>query len=232
MFRRKKKKQLTEEAPVLLIAEGPSSIIAEQFRTIRTNIHFTMVDRQLKSLVVTSAGRNAGKSLLSANLAAVFAGEDSRILLVDADLRKPTMHKTFQLQNQTGLTSLLREQKKRLAEITFETQIENLWLITSGPLPPNPAELLASKRMEVLKEEMEATFDLVIFDTPPLLPVTDAQVLASRVDGTVVVVPKGVVTKEELFKAKELLDIVGANVIGAVFNRVEATNNHYYYGED
>lgn len=231
MFK-KKTKENNGERPSLITFTRPSSVIAEQFRTIRTNIQFSMVDQDLKTVVVTSAGPGAGKSTISANLAVTFASQGKKVLLVDADMRKPTVHKTFRLPNHDGLTTLLTEQDINISDIAHRVPTEGLFVITSGVIPPNPSELLASKRMNKLMNELEQIFDLIIFDMPPVVAVTDAQVMASKVDGTIFVIPKGLTNKDMVLKSKDLLDKVHANVIGAIFNRVEMSgDNYYYYGE-
>lgn len=234
MFGIKKKSHLIKERPGLVVSSKPSSVVSEQFRTIRTNIQFAMVDRDLRSLVVTSAGPGSGKSIVSANLAATFASEDKRVLLVDADLRKPTVHKTFRVRNNDGLTTLLTDRHVNVEDVIYRTRVDGLYALTSGVIPPNPAELLNSKRMNELMKEMEEVFDLIIYDMPPIIAVTDAQVMASKADGTIFVLPKGQATKEEALKSKELLEMVNANVLGAIFNRVEKSsdNYYYYYGEE
>lgn len=232
LFQKKKKTAASGDRPGLVVVNKPTSIVSEQIRTIRTNIQFSMVDRQLQTLCVTSAAPASGKSITSANLAASFASEEKKVLLVDADLRKPTVHKTFKVRNTEGLTTLLTEREKKVADAIFRTHTDGLYILTSGAIPPNPAELLASKRMAELMEEMKNYFDLIIFDLPPVLAVTDAQVIASKIDGTIFIVPKGLVTKEQVIQSKSLLEKVNANVLGAVFNRVEKSeDNYYYYGE-
>lgn len=233
-FNRKKSQATSKERPSLIALTRPSSIVAEQFRTIRTNIHFSSVDNELKSLAVTSAGPGAGKSTVSANLAVSFAMEGKKVLLVDTDMRKPTVHKTFRLSNHDGLTNLLTDRNIGLADVVHRLDTENLFIITSGAIPPNPAELLASKRMEEIKTELENYYDVIIFDLPPVIAVTDAQVMASKVDGTIFVINKGGADKEMVLKSKELLDKVQANVLGAVFNRVDTKDDRYYvyYGEN
>lgn len=232
-FKNKKNRTITNERPSLITVTRPTSVVAEQFRTIRTNINFSMIDSDLKTLAITSAGPGAGKSTISANLAVTFASEGKRVLLVDTDMRKPTVHKTFRLPNHDGLTTLLTDRTVRTSDIIHTLKDERLYVLTSGAIPPNPAELLASKRMEHLKAELEEVFDLVIFDLPPVIAVTDAQIMASKTDGTIFVINKGGADKEMVLKSKELLDKVQANVLGAVFNRVETKNDHYYayYGE-
>lgn len=233
LFKKKKNIAATSERPSLITLTRPSSVVAEQFRTIRTNIHFSMVDSDLKSLAITSAGPGAGKSTISANLAVSFANEGRKVLLVDTDMRKPTVHKTFRLPNHDGLTTLLTDKSVVLSDILHRLETENLFVLTSGAIPPNPAELLGSNRMMQLKNELEDLFDLVVFDLPPVIAVTDAQIMASKTDGTIFVINKDGADKEMVLKSKELLDKVQANVIGAVLNRVETKNDHYYayYGE-
>lgn len=230
----KKKTQLSTERPGLIVASRPTSVISEQFRTIRTNIQFSMIDEKLKSLIITSAGPGSGKSIISANLAATFSSQDKRVLLVDADLRKPTVHKTFRLRNNDGLTTLLTDRNTQIDDIIYRTHVDGLYVLTSGVIPPNPAELLGSKRMDELMKELENIFDLIVYDMPPVIAVTDAQIMASKTDGTIFVLPKGLATKEEVMKSKELLEMVNANVLGAIFNRVEKSsdNYYYYYGEE
>lgn len=232
MFK-KKNKQKNINGAGLIVANNPKSVISEQFRTIRTNVQFSMVDEDLRTLVVTSAAPGAGKSTVAANLASTFASKEKRVLLVDTDLRKPTVHKLFKLRNTVGVTSLLANPDVALQEAVVPTAVDGLFVLPSGPVPPNPSELLGSKRMDALLEEMKKHFDLIIFDTPPLIAVTDAQVMASKVDGALFVIHTGVAKKEEALKAKELLELVGANVLGAVLNHVPQTedNYYYYYGE-
>lgn len=234
VFKRKAKTQNSvQRAPGLVVSGRPQSIIAEQFRTVRTNIQFSMVDRDLKSLIITSAGPGCGKSVTAANLATTFGSADYRVLLVDADLRKPTVHETFRLKNSTGLTTLLMNRRSELTDMIYKTATEGLYLLTSGPVPPNPADLLGSNRMDALIEEMEETFDLVIFDMPPLLPVADAQVMASKAGGVIFVLPLKEVTKEDVLQSKEILEMAEANVLGVIHNKAEnAGNGYYYYAEE
>lgn len=232
MFNKKKNVE-SAERPGLVVLNKPSSVVSEQFRTVKTNIQFSMVDETLRTIVVTSAGPAAGKSTVAANLAATFASNEKKVLLVDADLRKPTVHKTFKVRNNDGLTTLLTDRNASLEEVIYRTHSDGLYVLTSGAIPPNPAELLASKRMEEIRQEMLDYFDLIIFDTPPLLAVTDAQVMASRSEGVIFVIPQGQANKEEVIKAKDLLEKVQANVLGAILNRVDKSDDsyYYYYGE-
>lgn len=233
MFRKQKKSNHMSERPSLITLTRPSSVVAEQFRTIRTNINFSMVDMDYRTLSITSAGPGAGKSTISANLAVTFANEGKKVLLVDTDMRKPTVHKTFRIPNHNGLTNLLTNKDAEISSVGHRLETEGLFVITSGAIPPNPAELLSSNRMKQLMDQMKSQFDLVIFDLPPVVAVTDAQIVSSETDGTIFVVNKGGANKDMVMKSKQLLDKVNANVIGAVLNRVELKENHYYayYGE-
>lgn len=215
-----------------LIAKiNPKSPISEQYRTIRTNIQFSSPDDDIRSFMVTSASPGEGKSTTAANLAVVFAQQGKRVLLVDGDLRKPTMHYTFQATNTMGLTNVLTRQV-RLMEAVQATDVEKLDLLSSGPIPPNPAELLSSRMMDQLLAEAYKQYDLVIFDSPPVLAVTDAQVLANQCQGTVLVIKSGETELENALKAKELLETAKAKLLGAILNNksIKETSYYHYYG--
>lgn len=230
MFKRKKEKSENQlNSPGLISMINPKSIVAEQFRMIRTNLEFSIVDKDLKSFLVTSLAPSAGKSTISSNLAATFAAQGKRVLLVDTDMRKPTIHKIFRLRNAEGLSTLITSKEATISEYIEKTEFDNIYVLTSGATPPNPAELISSKRMEHLIEEMEQVFDLVIFDTPPVLAVADSQIMAGKVDGTLFVIRKGKDTKEQIQTAHERMSSVNANVLGAIYNRIEPTDDAYYY---
>lgn len=207
---------------------NPKSVVSEQFRTIRTNINFSMPDHDLKTLLFTSATPGEGKSTSSANTAVVFAQAGKKVLLIDADMRKPTTHYTFSKMNATGLSNLLTRQWE-IEDVVQQTDVEGLDLITSGPIPPNPAELLGSKTMDALLEKLKETYDLLIFDAPPILSVTDAQILSNKVEGTILVLNTGTTEKENILKAKEALVSSQANILGVILNNFILKKDHYYY---
>ncbi|MFD1707469.1 CpsD/CapB family tyrosine-protein kinase [Siminovitchia sediminis] len=213
----------------LITKLNPRSPISEQYRTIRTNIEFSSVDEEIRTLMVTSSGPGEGKSTTTANLAVVFAQQGKRVLLVDADLRKPTVHYTFGITNTFGLTNVLTRQME-LKDAVKTSNEELLHILPSGPIPPNPSEQLSSKGMKEFLEAAKDAYDLVIFDTPPVLAVTDAQVLSNQCDGTVLVISSGKTETEAAAKTKELLEGANGRILGVVLNNKKfAKNNSYYY---
>ncbi|WP_428909854.1 CpsD/CapB family tyrosine-protein kinase [Niallia sp. Krafla_26] len=226
-LKKRSKKKTTNLRRSLITNTDPKSHISEQYRSIRTNIQFSSVDKELKTLVVTSSGPEEGKSTTVANLAVIFAQQGKKVLLIDSDLRKPTVHYTFNLTNSKGLTNVLTRQSA-LEEAVQESGEENLDILTSGPIPPNPAELLSSKAMEALMSEVREAYDMVLFDSPPLLAVTDGQILASKCDGTILVISSGKTEVEQAIKAKDLLNSVNSHLLGAILNDKKMKNTHYY----
>ncbi|MCJ1998641.1 polysaccharide biosynthesis tyrosine autokinase [Lactococcus paracarnosus] len=216
----------------IITSINPQSPISEQYRTIRTTIDFKMADQGMKSLLVTSSEASAGKSTTIANLAVTFAQQGKKVLVIDGDLRKPTVDKTFKVQNSVGLTNILMNQYA-IQDVLQRTRISgNLTVITSGPIPPNPSELLGSNAMKQLLDTVTGYFDVVLLDTPPLSAVTDAQILSSYVEGVVIVVHANQTRKDGLLKAKNLLDQVNANILGVVLHGTEPkdSTSYYYYG--
>jgi capsular exopolysaccharide synthesis family protein len=226
----KKKKQIAAPSPQrsLIAHLQPKSPISEQYRTLRTNIQFSNVDGEMRSLMVTSSKPGEGKSTTVANLAVVFAQQGKQVLLVDADLRKPTVHYTFRLENHIGLTNVLTKQINWQSAI-HSSDVNNLSLLTSGPIPPNPAELLGSSHMKELLEELYTQFDVVLFDTPPILAVTDAQIMANLCDGSVLVTHSGQTPIEAAQKSKELLEAAKGKLLGVVLNQKSQEEGQYYY---
>ncbi|MBN8235130.1 CpsD/CapB family tyrosine-protein kinase [Halobacillus kuroshimensis] len=233
MARKKKAAAVTNtRAKNLVTKNNPKSPIAEQFRAIRTNLQFTSVDKDLETMVVTSANPSEGKSVTTANVAVVFAQQGKRVLLVDADLRKPTIHYTFRVPNTIGLSNYLIGAQK-VSEIASHTDLNKLDVITCGPIPPNPSELLGSNKMKEFIEEAKQTYDMIIFDTPPVHAVTDSQVLGNFVDGVLLVVRSKQTEKDSAVKAKEQLEQSQANILGVVLNDqdIKSSNYYYYYGQ-
>ncbi|OMP66122.1 CpsD/CapB family tyrosine-protein kinase [Domibacillus epiphyticus] len=228
-LKRKKQRKSPGLAGHNLIARNNAqSPISEQYRTIRSNILFSSVDQSFRSLLVTSASPEEGKSTTVSNLAVIFANKGKKVLLVDADLRKPTIHYTFGLPNTSGLTNVLTKQSP-LQETVNRTEVDSLYVLTSGPIPPNPAELLGSFAMKEFLKKTLSEYDFVMFDTPPVLAVTDAQVLANQCDGTIFVVNSGKTDIDSAQKAKELLQNAKAKLLGAVLNNRKRNDLNYYY---
>lgn len=199
----------------LVTLSDKKSVDAEQFRVIRTNVDFALEEQVGNTILVTSATAGEGKSTNAANLAVVFAQEGKRVLLVDADMRKPSLHLFFGGRSAEGLSTVLTNG----GELIQETPVVGLSLLACGAVPTNPSELLASKRMAELIGEWKAQFDVVIFDTPPILAVTDALILARRCDGVLLVVQAGVANRVLVQKAQVLLQQAQANILGVVLNR-------------
>ncbi|MFK7696954.1 CpsD/CapB family tyrosine-protein kinase [Paenibacillus sp. HJGM_3] len=209
---------------------NPKSPISEAYRSLRTNIEFSSIDESVKVIMFTSAGPGEGKSTTVSNLAVVYAQSDKHVLVIDADLRKPTMHHTFQKSNRWGLTSLLTGQAT-VGEVIKETHIDRVDVLTAGPIPPNPSEILSSNRMTRLLEQLKETYDIILVDTPPALAVTDAQIIATKADGVVLVLDSGKVKREMAMKAKASLDYVKARILGVVLNNIDRkhADSYYYY---
>jgi len=234
-----------------LIAERePRSPLTEAYRALRTNLQFSSLDNPLKTIVVTSAGPSEGKSVTASNLAVVLAQAGMSVVLVDADLRRPVLHKVFGLKNSVGLTSWLVSQPQaeavasvggRWAEPTGlskggplepylqATTVPRLRVVTSGPLPPNPAEVLGSTRMHQFLEELGRVADIVVLDSPPCVTVTDAVVLSRWADGVILVLDQKNTSRQGVQRARENLQTVGARILGAVVNRVTAGGSGGYY---
>lgn len=208
----------------------PKSAIAESFRTLRTNITFSNVGGANKTILVTSPSPEDGKSTVTSNLAVVMAQAQSRVLLVDCDLRKPVMHSYFSIDKVSGLTNLLA-QGLDPAEVISSTEVDGLSLITSGPIPPNPSELLGSAKMGEFLAWAREEYDVVLLDTPPVIAVTDAVLLAPQVDNVLLVLKPGHSRIDMAREASERLQTAGAKNIGVVLNeaRMQGAGYHNYY---
>ncbi|MHB8398585.1 MAG: tyrosine-protein kinase domain-containing protein [Candidatus Limnocylindrales bacterium] len=211
----------------------PRSSVAEAYRTLRSNIEFASVDAPVKVLLVTSSIPSEGKTTTAANLAVAMAQTGRSTILVDADLRKPGVHRIFDVPNVRGLTTLLRSDEATIDDVALETEQEGIRVITTGPLPPNPAELMGSQRMQLILNRLSAVADLVIVDSPPLQAVTDAALLAAVCDGTLLIVDAGRTRRGVARNGREALAKAGARVIGVALNRLpeRAVSDYYaYYG--
>lgn len=219
--------QLKKGAEELVTVAHPLSPVSEAFRALRTNIRFSSVDEPLQTLLVTSPGPTEGKSLTVANLAVVMAQSGLKVVVVDGDLRRPRLHRLFKLHPRDGLTGSLLEGSMdgRLQP----ADVEGLAVLPAGKLPPNPAELLGSRRLRELLDLLTQHVDVVVIDSPPILPVTDAAVLAQWVDGVLLVIDTGETRREVARQAVESLTRVGANLIGVVMNKVPTRRGSYYY---
>ncbi|MCR2045174.1 CpsD/CapB family tyrosine-protein kinase [Anaerosalibacter massiliensis] len=212
-----------------IITHGnPKSPVSEAFRTLRTNIQFSSIDKTLSSIVVTSSGPSEGKSTVSTNIAVTMAQSEKEVLLVDCDLRKPKIHTFFNIHNGQGLTNILAEGVS-LREVAYEPEIEkNLHVLTAGPIPPNPAELLGSRRMKEFLKEVETKYHMIILDSPPVGMVTDSAILSTIADGTILVCAVGQADVDASKAAKSLLEKVNANILGVVLNKVPVKQGGYY----
>lgn len=212
---------------MFVVEKKPKSIAAEAYRTLRTNIQYSSFDKEYRTIVVTSSEPGEGKTVTSGNLALVLAQGENKVLLIDCDMRKPSIHKNFRISNESGLAELLLH-KKTMEDVAWKYN-DNLTLIPAGKIPPNPSEMLGSKAMGTFLDEMKKHFDYIIIDTPPLGAVTDAQILSTKVDGTILVVKAGSTKKDVVMNSVNLVKKVNGNLIGTVLNGVDNTKNKYYY---
>ena len=212
----------------------PKSVISEQYRAIRTNIEYSNVDQNTKTILVTSSDKNEGKTTTVSNLAVSFANLNKKVLLIDCDLRNASIHKMFRLNNIYGLTDILAKDRA-VDKCIQKTELENLYVLTAGAIPPNPAEILSSEKMKNLIEDLKNIYDYIFIDTPPIGLVTDAGVLSSFIDGVVLVVKSESVEKKYLEETKKKLDAVDARILGAILNSYKSEQKDYnyysYYGK-
>ncbi|MGD2143503.1 MAG: CpsD/CapB family tyrosine-protein kinase [Anaerolineae bacterium] len=203
----------------LITLSDPRGSAAEAYRTLRTNLtFFAALDKPVETLVVTSPAPDEGKSKVLANLGVTMAQGERSTILVDADLRRPRLHEIFGVANDRGLTTMMLEEQALDDPPLLDVGVENLLLMPSGPLPPNPADILGSGKMEQVIEALKERVDVTLFDAPPIVAVTDAAVLGTKVDGVLLVVSAGRTRRDHAEHAKELLDRVKVRIIGAVLN--------------
>lgn len=211
----------------------PKSPVSEAFRTLRTNIQFSSLDNEIKTIVVTSSEGSEGKSTVISNLAVAMVQSGKKVLIIDCDLRKPTLHKIFRMKNIIGFTNALIEDLEMDKVIRDVQDVDGLKILTSGPIPPNPSEILNSTKSKNFIQKLKETFDVILIDAPPIGIVTDAAILSTYVDGIILVVSCGQTEIEAVKEAKVLLDRVNAPLIGTVLNKVPVTkrkySGRYYY---
>ncbi|WP_412520288.1 polysaccharide biosynthesis tyrosine autokinase [Staphylococcus simulans] len=227
------KKDEAVQNPIITFSD-PKSVISEKFRGIRTNIMFSTADNDIKSIVFTSEKPSAGKSLVSANVAVTYAQAGYNTLLIDGDMRKPTQHYLFNVPNIDGFSNLIINQSY-LSKAVEKTEVENLDLLTSGPIPPNPSELIGSSQCQSILEELYEMYDIIIIDTPPVNTVTDAQLFAEICGYVAMVIDVKKNDRNAVKKAKELVEKAGAKVLGVILNKTtpDKSSGYYaYYGED
>jgi protein-tyrosine kinase len=215
-------------ASTLVAHFDPKSAAAEAYRSLRTSIQFAGLDHKCRSIVVTSSSPGEGKSTTVANFGVVTAQTGARVCLVDSDLRRPTLHRIFGVANSRGLTSALLEGLP-FADVAQATAVPNLFVLSSGPLPPNPAELVGSNRMRESLEAAAGEFDTLVLDSPPVVSVSDAIALAAFADGVVMVVQSGKVPQEVVRRAMGQIEAVKGRILGVVMNSVNLKRDGYYY---
>lgn len=204
------------------------SPFAEAFRTLRTNLSFAGVDKPYRTILVTSTVPDEGKSSTISNLGVVMAQAGQKVLIMDCDLRKPVQHNNFMLNNTVGVTNCLVNGQE-LSRVVQSTEVLGLDVLTCGPIPPNPAELIASDKMAALINAAREAYDIVLVDSPPALTVTDASLLSAMVDGVLLVVKTASTKIEMVQEAKSSLEKANAKIIGVVLNQVDANSSNYYY---
>lgn len=215
--------------PNLILLNEPHSIAAESYKTFRTNLDFANIDKVNKVIMVTSSATGEGKTTTIANTAISFALAGKKVLLIDCDLRKPRVHKTFEIPQLYGLTNFLVDRMELDEVIQKVEEFDNMHIITSGTKPPNPAEIIGTHSFESLIQKVRERYDIILIDTPPVLSVTDAAVISKEVDGVVLVVAANQSRKDEVRRAKIALERVGAKILGALICRADLKKRGYYY---
>jgi capsular exopolysaccharide synthesis family protein len=210
----------TSNRSAIIMEINPNSPTSEGYRSLRFNIEFSASDREVKTITITSANRGEGKTTIALNLAVAYAQIGKRVVLIDANLRTPSIHLAFGGDNSRGLTNYLTK-RSVASEIIKESYIENLSFIMSGPKPTNPSELLASEQMNLLLAELKMNYDMIIVDTPAVLSLTDAKIMATKCDGVLLVVQYGKVKQNVAKRVKEELLLAKANLMGVVMNKTK-----------
>jgi len=229
----KGKKEKRKPLTTTLYAEDKrKSIVSEKLRGIRSNIMFSHAE-EIKSVLITSEKPKAGKSIVSANIAITYAQVGYKTLIIDGDMRKPTQHYQFETSNYDGLSNLIIGNSD-FDKAIRSTRVKNLDLLTSGPIPPNPSELIASESFKKIFEHLQKKYDFILIDTPPIVSVTDAQVFLQYVPNCVLIIDAQKNNRSEVKKAKQLVEQANGHVIGAILNKTaqEKSSNYYYYGEN
>ena len=236
---KKKNKSQEIKSDKLVALHHKKSPATEAFRTIRTNLQFMSPDKELKVIMVTGSEAGIGKSTVASNLALTFSMTGQKTLLIDTDMRKPMLHKLFDLPNFQGLSSYLAGDQDEIEDLIQECKHSGTFLLPAGPIPPNPSEMLNSKKMEDLIKKCKKENAITIIDAPPLLPVTDALLLSQKVDGVIMVAETNQTKKEVFTKGIERLQQVNANILGTILNKYPVNKssyytyeNYYYYGEE
>ena len=226
IFKKKKHDRGKKVEVDFTVGNKTKSIVGEAYRTLRTNIQYSFFDKEIKTIVITSAEMGEGKSTVARNIALTFAQTEKKVILIDCDLRNPSVHENFKVSNSVGISEVLLG--KATLEESVQKRNDNFYFLTSGKIPPNPSEMLASSAMTELIEKLKEEYDIIVLDTTPLQVVTDAQILSTKVDGIILVVRAARTKKDVVIEAKNLLDKVGANIIGTVLYAVKNINGKYY----
>lgn len=215
----------------LIMVTKPKSVAAENIRTLRTNLQFTFVSDNIKVIMITSSLTGEGKSFISANLAAAFGLINTKVLIVDCDMRRGRQKKIFGINDEKGLSNLLLDDVKNYKKYIQKTEVDNLFVLPSGVVPPNPSELLGSDKNIELFEKLKKDFDLIILDCPPVNAVTDTLVLSSLADEAVLVCKYKQTPMDMLVAAKKALENTKIKFAGVVMNDAETRRSKYYYGK-
>lgn len=218
----------------LYVHNKPKSTISEKFRGIRSNIMFSNADKEINSLLITSEKPSSGKSTISANIAVTYAQAGYKTLIIDGDMRKPTQHYIFDIPNNNGLSSLIIN-KATYGEVIKESEVDNLGILTAGPNPPNPSELISSNKFKEIYNELLEHYDFIVIDTPPVNTVTDAQIYAQTIGDCALVIDAEKNNKNEVKKAQDLITKSGGKLLGAILNKMpldKSSSYYYYYGDE